>query len=287
MARLVNCRDCGAKVSKKAGTCPSCGRPMGRSFLGGMVVSSAKLIFALVLLIVLVRGLSGPSSRVSAPNPSPAPTVAAAVPALDPAPAPVPSVDEMPAAAPHGLPVGATVEVLGNLMYADLDVLHAHKATGDIPRSGPSGRTVFGLMSGTRARVESGAPDAVRVALLNGNWSGRVGWIPRADVRLVPSAEELAGDVVGGLDLGKRREIYNALHQMGLAASNEAEKRFPSGELSTEPEVAGKQLAARKRFYDASKKEGRKSLIKRYKVDGATLDRIDEEGTNKRWPLSD
>ena len=49
-------------------------------------------------------------------------------------------------------------------------------------------------------------------------------------------------------------------------------------------------LARHEAVYYALKKEGRKSLIakyKQYKIDEAVLDRIEKEGVEKSWPLPD
>jgi hypothetical protein len=95
----------------------------------------------------------------------------------------------------------------------------------------------------------------------------------------------MSADVVDGLSQQRRREIYVALHQMGMEASESADRRFPFGELSTNPGVAKKQMADRQAYYQSLKKKGRMALVKKYKVDGAILDRITAEGDSKKWPL--
>lgn len=286
MGRLISCPDCGGPVSKKASACPKCGRKMGRSLIGrlfGMTIKSALL--GVVLLVVLIRGLTRKPSQ-------PAPEIA---PPVEPATVAAPTCCIEPTVAAESsepsdsdaLPPGSIVEVVGDMLYRDLDVLEAHKVTGTIPNGGQSGRPVFGLMAGTHARIEATQGDAVRVQLLDGNWSGRSGWLPIDEVRPLPSAEEMAADVVDGLPLDRRREIYAALHQSGMAASREAERHFPLADLPTDESALKRAIASHKQVYEAMKKEGRIVLVKRFKVDGATLDRIESEGDARRWPLGD
>ncbi len=130
--------------------------------------------------------------------------------------------------------------------------------------------------------------------MLEGSWKDRVGWIASDEVRLRPSPEEESGDVVEGLALDKRREIYAELHRVGMLATFEAEHQVPltlrdlPADRSELRNVLARNLARHKAVYEALEKKGRQSLIARYRkdrIDGAHLDRIDKEGTEKRWPL--
>jgi hypothetical protein len=67
-----------------------------------------------------------------------------------------------------------------------------------------------------------------------------------------------------------------------MVAYNAANGRFPDSIRADEDQ---RYLAQRKVFYDAQKEEGRLALMRRYNVDAATLDRIDEEGLERKWPL--
>ena len=68
-----------------------------------------------------------------------------------------------------------------------------------------------------------------------------------------------------------------------MQATFESEHKAPISNLPS-------SLARHKAVYDALVKEGRESLIakyRRYSIEGADLDRIDKEGVEKRWPLPD
>jgi hypothetical protein len=73
-----------------------------------------------------------------------------------------------------------------------------------------------------------------------------------------------------------------------MLATFEAEHQVPLRVLPVQPSETNKVLAENKAVYEALERQGRQSLIGRYqkdKIDQAHLDRIDEEGTEKRWPL--
>jgi hypothetical protein len=140
-----------------------------------------------------------------------------------------------------------------------------------------AGEEVFGVRISARAKVLKDKGDRLEVQVLEGwgnrGWKDRVGWISSNQVRLVPTVEEASRDVVEGLTLDKRRQIYAELDRIGMLAGFEAEHvvgGFGSGfeALAHKPE-----------------KEGQARLAAKYQIDGAHLDRIDEEGTEKRWPM--
>ena len=125
--------------------------------------------------------------------------------------------------------------------------------------------------------------DRLQVKVLNGSWKDRIGWIESDEVRLRPTLKDALRDVVDGLTLDERRTIYSELHRVGMQATFEADHQAPVSNLPG-------SLARHKAVYDALEKEGRESLIakfRRYGIDGADLDRIDKEGVEKRWPLPD
>src|SRR4051794_38542662 len=78
--------------------------------------------------------------------------------------------------------VGAEVEITGGILYGDLDAMKVHKTTGSLPASAGGERRYFGLMTGTRGKVQETTSEATRVQIVNGSWSGRSGWVPRAEV---------------------------------------------------------------------------------------------------------
>lgn len=97
-------------------------------------------------------------------------------------------------------------------------------------------------------------------------------------------AEPDGVEVIDGLTVEKRKEIYGLLYRGGLDASAEAERRYPFDGMPTGEGEGRAYLAKRKSVYETVKKKAREALVFAYKVDGATLDRIDDEGTRKDWP---
>jgi hypothetical protein len=95
----------------------------------------------------------------------------------------------------------------------------------------------------------------------------------------------MAEDVVDGLTQDRRRAIYLALYQIGVRASEEAERRYPTGS-EIDPAIFSEQMKQHSAFYESQKKEGRLALIKKYKIDEATIDRIGNEGFSKKWALT-
>ena len=56
--KLINCKDCGAEISKRARTCPKCGRK-NRSALRGVLGS----VFVVIGIIAIVSSLGGGDSN--------------------------------------------------------------------------------------------------------------------------------------------------------------------------------------------------------------------------------
>ena len=151
-------------------------------------------------------------------------------------------------------------------------------------RGGKSGKELFGVAVAELAEIVRAAGDRTLVRVVGGRWAGREGWIAPEELRPVPSEEELRSGQVGGLSLGRRREIYASLHQVGLKASEGAYARFP---LSAVPDEGGAAyIAAHQAAFKRALSKGRSKLVGSYKVEGKTLDRIQAEGDEKRWPLS-
>jgi hypothetical protein len=157
------------------------------------------------------------------------------------------------------------------------------------------GKELFSVYVSTRARVLEDKGDRLQVEILEGPWKGRVGWIASDEVRLPPTPEEASRDVIEGLTLDKRREIYAELHRVGMLAEfeaeHQAERQFPMSlsDLPSDPSQAKKVMERHTARFQALshslEKKGREPLVAKYKIDGAHLDRIDNEGTEKRWPL--
>jgi hypothetical protein len=145
------------------------------------------------------------------------------------------------------------------------------------------GEEIFGVSPSVLATVLVDKGDRLQVKVLNGSWKDRIGWIESDEVRLRPTLKDALRDVVDGLTLVERRTIYGELHRVGMQATFESEHKAPRSNLPS-------SLARHKAVYDALQKEGRESLIakyRRYSIDGADLDQIEKEGVEKRWPLPD
>jgi hypothetical protein len=277
MARLKKCPDCGSSISRKAAICPRCGRPFEVKHLGCftkvLMLGMAGVLGAIVLSIFS----DGGRHRQEA---SPAPEIPQAS-----SPQITAGVSRKPKYQP-----GAEVELVGpkgraTFLCSDEAIFMDRKSTS---RQFVPGKDVFMVRVSERARVLEDKGDRLQVRVLEGSWKDRVGWIASDEVRLRPSPEEESGDVVEGLALDKRREIYAELHRVGMLATFEAEHQVPLRDLPAHPSESGKVLAKHKAVYEAMERKGRQSLIARYrkdKIDHAHLDRIDKEGTEKRWPL--
>jgi zinc-ribbon domain len=65
MARLIHCPDCGASVSRKATSCPKCGRPLKRpGFLTQVArVGCLAIVGLFILAFVMSLGLPKPADR--------------------------------------------------------------------------------------------------------------------------------------------------------------------------------------------------------------------------------
>jgi hypothetical protein len=159
---------------------------------------------------------------------------------------------------------------------------------GSTSRQSVPGKDIFAVSVSERARVLEDKGDRLQVRVLEGSWKDRVGWIASDEVRLRPSPEEELRDVVEGITLDKRREIYAELFRVRMLAELEARHQVPLRDLPADPSECRKVLAENKVVYEALEREGQQSLIARYlthNIDQAHLDRIDKEGTEERWPL--
>ena len=138
------------------------------------------------------------------------------------------------------------------------------------------------MSPGELANVLVDKGDRLQVKLLNGSWKDRIGWIESDEVRLRPTLKDALRDVVDGLTLVERRIIFGELHRVGMQAGFDSDHQAPVSNLPG-------SLARHETVYKVMEKEGRKSLIAKYKhtygIDEADLDRIDSEGDEKRWPL--
>jgi hypothetical protein len=208
---------------------------------------------------------------------------------------PVPEVPHVPTAPDTtGLPTnptfrrGAQVELIGPKEFGMPTICADERIFLEFrshTRKFVAGEEVFGVDISALAEVLLDKGDRVQVKILEGAWKDRVGWIAPDEVRLRPTPEEAARDIVDGLPLDRRREIYAELHRIGMLAAFEGSHQIPivgDGDTFAERNAKLQALSA-----DLEKK-GRVQLItkyKQYKIDMAQLDRIDKEGIEKRWPM--
>ena len=246
---------------------PGSFRPVMHWLLLGTVGGLALVALALVLI---------PGSRPSGGKPSTAAT-----------PAP-------PAASPDpAFPAGATMEVTGHALASTKALSDAIQGPNG-PAGDNDGTDVLGTAAGNTGRIVSTDGDAVQLQMLDGDWAGRTAWARKGDLKPLPTpaaeepapdVQEPAPDVVDGLPLPKRQEIFLALSRMFAAAGQEALARYPIKKTFN-----GNMLEVTKQRYDQRKfsedfmAKGRRELAERYKIDDAALERINQEGAEKKWP---
>ncbi len=272
MGRLTTCPDCEASVSKTAVTCPQCGRPLrGRQFgcpSKVLMIGAASVIGAIWISAnkyQRFRQQVNPELGVAQSD----------------SPSATPSIPIVSKFRP-----GDEVELIGPKemrmprLYATEAILWAYRSN---TREFVLGEEIFGVSPGDLANVLVDKGDRLQVKVLNGSWKDRIGWIESDEVRLSPTLKDALRDVVDGLTLVERRTIYGDLYRVGMQATFESEHRAPISNLPG-------SLARHQAVYNALEKEGRESLIakyRRYGIDRADLERIDNEGVQKRWPLPD
>jgi hypothetical protein len=210
------------------------------------------------------------------------------LPAVNPAPT-LPQRNATPAigSAPSNprFPLGTVVELIGPkdgmiFLCADEAVFLEFRSH---TRKFVPGPELFAVSPSAVAEVLADKGDRLIVKVSEGSWKGRIGWIASDEVRLRPTLKDALRDVVDGLTLNERRTIYSDLYRVAMEAKFESDHQAPVNNLPG-------SFTRHKAAYDALEKEGRKSLIvkyRRYGIDEADLDRIDKEGTDKRWPLPD
>ena len=241
-----------------------------------------------------VVSITSPSlNRVHAPQPTAAPSIERHRPEVNPAQkAHQVSSPLVPPVVPRKMAfdLGVEVELVGPsegmiVLCADESIFVAYRSK---TRNFTPGKELFGVSPSVLATVLADKGDRLQVKVLNGSWKDRMGWISSDEVRLRPTREDASGDVVEGLTLDKRREIYAELHRVGMLATFESEHQVPISEFAADPSQAGVVLDRHEAVYKELNKKGRVSLVakyRQYRIDGAHLERIEKEGDEKRWPL--
>ena len=110
MARLTTCRDCGATVSKKAATCPRCGRLLSKPAKQYGCFSGCLMVGLVVFVAIIGLSIFDGGNNRPAVNPAPEPPVTIA-PAANPA-APEPLGTNAPAVNP-ALDSALTIDIIG------------------------------------------------------------------------------------------------------------------------------------------------------------------------------
>jgi hypothetical protein len=185
-----------------------------------------------------------------------------------------------------GFRVGDEVELTGLTLTSSRQIFEEKNAPGGPTRRFLLGKEIFGVKVAERARIVGIDSGVLQVELLSGNWKGRTGWISPGDVRRPATEDELAGDVVDGRPQSLRREIYAEIYRAGSRATKEANQRIPI-EPDADQARFNRRFAEHQALYEKLMKQGRMALVKKYNADGATLDRIDKEGAERKWPLPD
>lgn len=191
----------------------------------------------------------------------------------------------------HGIDAispGTEVEMTANFAAIDAAKIHAYRALGNKRPPGlVNDRDCFGVSIGEKARVIDREGDAFQVKILGGTQKGRIGWVAIDAVRVPPSEAESSTEVVDGLALLVRRQVYAAINQAGFAATAEAGALYPFDRMPTDAEAAREYLEERKAVYEAARLQGFRDVQSRFRIDAGQLARIEAEGDEKRWPSWD
>jgi hypothetical protein len=191
------------------------------------------------------------------------------------------------ASSPGEFTRGAEVELVDNLVAADVERLRAYRVLGKRPAGSVNGLDYFGVFTSQRARVIRQEGSAVQVQILGGNWTGREGWVASEGIRVPPTEAESSADAVERLSENTRREIYAAFHAAGMKASQLANSRYPFDRMPIDAAAARIYLDERSAAYQEAKAQGRCMMLEQYNIDSDQLDRIEAEGDNRKWPLWD
>ncbi len=106
-------------------------------------------------------------------------------------------------------------------------------------------------------------------------------------VRIPPSAADAITDVVDGMDLLARRQLYAGMHAAGLAATAEADRRYPFDGMPLDAAANRAYLDRRRQVNEENKAEERKFLQDLFLVAADQLARVEAEGDRERWPSRD
>ncbi len=97
------------------------------------------------------------------------------------------------------------------------------------------------------------------------------------------TADQLAGDVVDGLSLGQRRQIFSALYRAEFQASQAADRQFP---VETAPrDQFNETLARRNELFQTLKARGRAPILQRFQIDESRAQAIEAEADANSWSL--
>lgn len=207
------------------------------------VFHQKSLIGPIIMMPVILHGCSAPES--------PPKQQGEVLPAAPPTP-PKPRVEYK---------VGDEVELIG---------------TNGADVSLSSDRAVHHLKTSFRTRVVEVSPDQVKVGPIDpGSIPEDFGWISRDEVRPAPTREEMAADMVDGLDQNVRRMVYLETHQAAHRAG-----------LRAEPTPRRDRYAYQvyQKAFAAEFEETQKRFQTRLFVDLSVIKRIELEGEARRWP---
>ena len=149
------------------------------------------------------------------------------------------------------------------------------------------GRNIFEVGPGEPSQVVDAKGDHLKIKVMVGPMKNRIGWITADEVRLPPTPEEAAKDVVDGLPLDKRRSIYLDLLRVYIGAENAAEARYPLRRMPPDGDRHNDYWNIRRSVSDEYRKKGVAALAKQLSLTEVVILKIEREGNIGRWPQPD
>jgi hypothetical protein len=179
MARLAECRDCGAAVSRKAKACPACGRRKPAKKTG--LLTWIALVFVALFLVSALNAPRGGRSGGGTPAPSPGPSATAAAPAGAALHAGDPARLDLPGA--NVVWLATTDDDWDALLDAEnIGAKGGPGSLAPISRLAEAGRARC-YANGTPVIVRKTAFMSIFVEIAEGEDAGRSGWVQREFVK--------------------------------------------------------------------------------------------------------
>lgn len=112
----------------------------------------------------------------------------------------------------------------------------------------------------------------------------------------VPTARPSAPPKVSGqpgtlpplkMALAKKQEIYKELHRAGMAATREAQKKYPFENMTTNLDQVRELLDNRRELYESLHRRYRSQVGQRFGLNPRQVESIQQEGDNALWPVDE